>query len=79
MLLGEVERDRERFRQHEIAIGNDRQPPIGIERQEFRRARPSIADFDRHVLVSEPELFGDPQGAERARAGDAVNPQAHDG
>jgi hypothetical protein len=29
------------------------------------------------MLVGEPKLFGDPQGAKRARAGDAVNPQAH--
>src|SRR4029077_4537664 len=77
IFLGEVERNRQRFRQHELAVDNDRQPPIGIERQEFGAARAGLADLERHVLVGKLQLFGDPQGAKRARAGDAVDAKIH--
>jgi hypothetical protein len=66
IFLGEIERNRQRLRDDDIAVGDQRQPAVRIDCQEFRPARPGLADLDRNVLVSEPKLFGNPQGAKRA-------------
>ena len=76
MLLGEVERDRQRFKQHEAVVDDDRQPAVGIDGQKLRRLGAGVADLDRQVLVIDPGLFRHPQRAEGAGAGDAVNAQA---
>ena len=73
MLLGEIERDRERLQQHETAVDDRRQPAVGIDREKFRLARAGVADLDRQMLVVEPELLRDPERAEGAGAGDAVD------
>ena len=73
MFLGEVKRDRKRLEQHEIAVDDDRQPAIRIDGEKLRRAGAGVADLDRQVLVVEPDLRGDPERAERARARDAVD------
>jgi hypothetical protein len=52
------------------------QAPVRIDGEKFRRAGTRVADLDRQVLVVEPDLHGDPERAERARARDAVNAQA---
>ena len=78
MLLGEIKRDRKQLEQHEAVIDDDRQPPVRIDGQKFRRARAGVADLDRQMLVVEPKLFRHPQRAERAGAGNAVDAQAHD-
>ena len=75
MLLGEVERDGERLPQDEAVVLDRRQPAVGIDREILGLARTGLADLDRHVLVDDAELLGDPQCAKRARARDAVDAQ----
>ena len=76
MFLGEVERDRKRLEQHEAVVHDDRQTPVRIDGEKLRRTGTGVADLDRQVLVVEPDLRGDPERAERARARDAVDAQA---
>src|SRR6185369_11312928 len=73
VLLGEIERDGERFPQDETAVVDRRQATVGIDREVLRLARAGRTDLDRNVLVVEPELFRDPERTEGAGAGDAVD------
>jgi len=75
MFLGQIERDRQRLPQDESLILDRRQAPVRIDGEIVRLARALLADLERHVLVVEPELLGDPQRAKRARPGDAVDAQ----
>src|SRR5262249_43759262 len=75
MLLGEIERDGERFPQDEAAVVDRRQAAVGIDREIVRLARAGRTDFERNVLVIESELLGDPERAKGAGAGNAVNAQ----
>jgi hypothetical protein len=75
VLLGEIERDRQRLPQHEAVVVDRRQAAVGIEREIIGAARAGGADLDRDVLVGKPELLGHPDGAEGAGAGDAVDAQ----
>ncbi len=75
MLLGEVERDGERFPQDKAAVVDRRQAAVGIDREILRLARAGRTDLDRNMLVVEIKLFRDPERAEGAGAGDAVNAQ----
>src|SRR5262249_7014294 len=75
MLLGEIERDRERFPQDEAAVVDRRQAAVGIDREIVRLACAGRTDFERNVLVIEIELLGDPEHAKGAGAGNAVNVQ----
>src|SRR5580698_6879888 len=73
MLLGEVQRDRERLEQYEIAVNDHRQAPVRIDRQKFRALCTIVTDLDRQMLVVEPKLLGHPERPEGARTGDAVD------
>ena len=79
MLLGEVERDRERLEQHKAVVVDRRQPAVRIDAQEIRPLRAGAADLDRIVVVIEAELLRHPQRAERPRARNAVDFQASHG
>ena len=79
MLLGEIERDRERLPQDEAAVVDRRQAAVRVDGEIVRLARARLADLDRNVLVVEPELVGDPERAEGAGAGDAVDAQSGHG
>src|SRR5690349_23931415 len=61
----EIECDRQRLGQDEIAVGDERQPAVRIERQKFARARAGLADFDRHMVVSKSELFAEDRKSTR--------------
>lgn len=73
MLLGEIKRNGEGFPQHESIIVDGGKPPVGINREKFGATRAGSADLGRDVLVGEPQFLGDPEGAERAGTGDAVD------
>jgi len=76
VLLGEIKRDRKRLEQHKAVVDDAGQPAVGIERKKLGRARAGVAALDRQMVVRDPDFLGDPKGAKRARARDAIDAQA---
>ena len=78
VFLREIEVDRHQLPQHEPVIVDDRNMPVGIEREMRWCARLAGGEIDLHMLVIEPQLLGHPQGAKGARARYAVDLERHD-
>ena len=60
MLLGEIERDCERFPQNEPLVVDRGQPAVGIEGEVVGLPGAGSTDLDRNVLVVETKLVRDP-------------------
>ena len=72
MLLGEIERDRQRLEQHEAVVDDDRQPAVGIDRQKFRRRarrhrRSRSADARNRAQAPSPPTTPERRGCGRCR------------
>jgi len=77
VFLSEVEVDRHRLPENKAVVVDDRNMPVGIEREMRRRPGFAGREVDLQMLVIEPQLLGHPQGAKGPRARYAMDLESH--